>query len=469
MTWLVFAGMAAAVTVALLYPVLRPAARRRREAFDAEVFKAQLREIELDTERGTLPPEEADAAKLEIQRRLLRADQVLETGAEHMSDDKQQRQPTNLQVGARRLLVPVVIVTVLFGSFILYSQLGSPRLPDMPLDDRQEAAENLAPERVTIELAELEEKLAARLEEEPDDGDGWRLLGRTRQELGRYGEAADAYARAAEIHTEDGALWAYIGENLVFAEQGNVSARARSAFEAALKLDPEIPAARYYLGLALFQAGDFQQAYDRWLVLAQAADPEAPWLPDLQKDLNLAAESAGIEPTQVVTTTAPPGPTAQDMAAADELSDEDRAAFVASMVERLEQKLEDDPTDVDGWMRLGRAKTVLGDFAAAADAYGRAAKLQPSDLDTQLANAHAHLRTGPKGSRVPDPVLAEFGKVHALDPENFDGLWFTGLKHLQDGNQDQALEQWQRALDGLGPDDPRRALVEQQLNGIARR
>jgi cytochrome c-type biogenesis protein CcmH len=468
MPWILFAFLTVAVVATLFYPLWKPSVRPRRSAYDKEVFKAQLREVELDAERGTLPPEEAGAAKLEIERRLLRADRAQETGAEDMSDKGSEQPPAGLETWARRLVVPMVIAAVLFGSFLVYGRLGSPHMPDMPLDDRQEAA-TPNPERLADDLNSLEEKLAARLAVEPDDGDGWRLLGRARQELGRYGEAAAAYARAAEIQPQDGDLRAYEGETLVFEAEGTVTPRARAAFDAALRLDPEIPAARYYLGLAHFQAGEYREAYDRWLSLARASGPAAPWLADLQKDLNRAAKAAGIEPEQVAHEDGSVGPTAQDMVDADALSDEERTAFVAGMIERLAEKLRENPDDADGWIRLGRAKTVLGDFVAAADAFGKAAELRPDDLAAQLDNAHAGFRTVPEGLPVPDSVLTAFARVHVLDPKNFDGLWFTGLQHVHAGNRDQARVLWESARDVLASDDPRREMVAKQLKDLTGR
>jgi cytochrome c-type biogenesis protein CcmH len=468
MPWAGFVFLTAAVAATLVYALWKPSVRPRRSAYDREVLRAQLREVELDAERGALPPEEAEAAKLELERRLLRADRAQETGAEEMAENGSEQPPADLETWARRLVIPLVIAGVLFGSFLLYGRLGSPDLPDMPLDDRRAAAD-AAPERLASDLVSLEEKLAARLAVEPDDGDGWRLLGRARQELGHYGAAAAAYARAAEIQFRDGDLRAYEGENLVFEAEGTVTPRARRAFDAALQLDPEIPAARYYLGLAHFQAGEYRQAYDRWLALARASGPDAPWLTDLQKDLNRAAKAAGIEPEQVAALAGSPGPTARDMADADALSDQERNAFIAEMVERLAGKLRENPDDADGWIRLGRARTVLGDFAAAAEAYARAAALRPDDLAVQLANAHAGLRTVPEGSPPPEPVLAAFGRVHAIDPKNFDGLWFTGLQRLRAGNPDQARRLWERARDNVPADDPRRKMVVQQLENLTGR
>lgn len=375
----------------------------------------------------------------------------------------------NLETLARRLLIPLVVAGVLFGSFLLYGNLGSPRMPDMPLEQRELSAEISSPEAMVGELSTLADKLAARLVNDPNDGDGWRLLGRTAQELGRFGDAATAYARAAAIFPGEADLRAYVGENLVFEAKGTVTPRAKRAFEAALNLDPEIPAARYYMGLAHYQADEFRLAYDLWLALGRASQTGAPWLADLQKDIDRAAASAGIDAARIVPGIAAPAPSAGEFAAAQALSNQERETMIRGMVDRLANRLLNDPGDADGWMRLGKARGVLGETAAAAEAYGKAAALRPDDLDTQLASAHAGLKTVPKGKTVPKAVLKAFRRVHELAPDNFDGLWFTGLGHLQAGQADQARSLWQRAEENLSADDPRRRLVARQLKNLTGR
>ncbi|HIF11293.1 MAG TPA: c-type cytochrome biogenesis protein CcmI [Sneathiellales bacterium] len=464
MLWMSFGVLTLAAALALLFPLWRSPGRLRRGAYDIEVYKAQLREVNLDAASGALPADEADAARLEIERRLLRA------GRARDAEDILMKEPAmNYQTGARRLLIPLVIVTVLAGAYFLYDELGSPRMPDMPLAGREAASGGVTPAVLAGELSTLADNLAARLNEVPDDGDGWRLLGRTLQELARYREAATAYARAAELLPSDGDLRAYEGENLVFAAEGTVTPRALKAFEAALKIDHGIPAARYYVGLSRFQAGQYRLAYDGWVALARGSEPGAPWLPGLQKDIDDAAAALGIEAARFAQTPAAVGPSAADMAAAAELTDEERDAFVRSMVDRLAKKLEDNPSDADGWMRLGRAHSVLGDTVASANAYARAAGLRPNDLDAQLASAHANLKNVTKGIPVPPPIIAAFRRVLTLDPGNYDGLWFSGLGYLQVGQPEQTRPLWEKALAGLAANDPRRSVIAEQLRSLTSR
>ncbi len=469
MLWAGFALLTAVTAGLLLYPLWNPSRRQRRAAYDIEVYKAQLREVDAEAARGGLAADDAVAARLEIERRLLRVDNGPE--AEFQSGDglKTDGSLMNFETGARRLLIPLIIAGVLFGAFLMYGRLGSPRMPDMPLEGRELTAEEITPENVVSELTVLADKLAARMKSDPNDGDGWRLLGRTNQELGRYAAAAAAYARAAEVFPDEADLQAYEGENLVFQAEGTVTPRALRAFKAALRLDPEIPAARYYVGLAYFQAGELQQAYDRWLELGQTSAPEAPWLADLQQDIDRAASAIGITAARITPDTGIGGPKAADMAAAQALSEQERATMVRGMVDRLAERLKGTPNDADGWMRLGKARSVLGEFTAAAEAYGKAASLRPEDIEIQLSSGHASLKTVPKGTPVPEQVLEAFRRVHALDPKNFDGLWFTGLGHLQSGRKDDARRLWERARDGLPGEDPRRRLVIRQLKNLTGR
>ena len=123
-------------------------------------------------------------------------------------------------------------------------------------------------------------------------------------------------------------------------------------------------------------------AIELWLDLLRESTADAPWRPMVAQQIREAAARLGIEPLEAATVpetapesapqSAPPGPSAADVEAAGEMSAEDRAAFIRSMVARLAERLEAEPGDFQGWLRLAQAYGVLGEASQARDALSRA-------------------------------------------------------------------------------------------------
>ncbi len=394
--------MTLAVVALLVAPLLRkgdgptgPAAA----AHDVEVYRDQLNEVVADEERGLIGAGEAAAARLEIERRLLRAAERASAAA----------QPVGR--GGRTGLIVAGLIVPLVG-FGLYANLGTPGLPDQPFASRagEATAAAATDAKQSAALGELANKLAAKLAEKPDDAEGWTLLGRTYMETGRFAEGAAAYGRAAALSPVDADLKVSEGEALVYAAEGAVTPAARAAMETALKLDPHHPGALFYLGLGIYQSGDKRGAYEAWVKLGRDTPPEAPYLGQIQSRVDAVARELGITPAKFPTAPPPsapppaapvqapppvasgaPGPSAADVQAAQQMAPDDRNAMIRSMVQRLADKLAANPADVEGWTRLGRAYGVLGEAKKSAEAWGKAAALAPADpaIKAELAKARA--------------------------------------------------------------------------------
>lgn len=370
----------------LLWPWLGRRSRAvGRRAHDLAVYKAQLDEVDADLQRGVLSVAEAEAARIEIKRRLLRADQA-DAGEPEM-------RPLNTGV----VLATAVLLGLLPVAAVgIYATLGRPDV----------ATASAATQRARAETQEIESlllRLRQRLEVEPQRADGWLLLGRTLMNLNRYGEAAEAFERFARLQPDDGEAFAYLGEALVFGNDGTMVPAARTAFRRALELDPEHPSARYYMAEAKLQDGDPRGAFNDWKALLQDAPADAAWTqvvrqrlqelaPGLGERVDLPALPAApptAAPTAVVPAT--PGPSREQMEAAQSMSQEDRDAMVRSMVERLAERLKGQPDDVDGWIRLARAREVLKDLPQAREAYARALALLPAS-DVRRSEIEGRLR-----------------------------------------------------------------------------
>jgi cytochrome c-type biogenesis protein CcmH len=255
-------------------------------------------------------------------------------------------------------------------------------------------------------------QLEARLAKDPNDADGWRLLERSYTVLGQTDKAADAARHAAALGAKSGdaASSSEAAEELVTAAGGTVTPEARRLFEAALAADPGDPRARFFVGLAQAQAGQGDDALTRWLALEADSPPDAPWRDGLHANIERLATEMGLSgdalaqrrakfataspapaaaPAEATPVAGAPGPTASDVAAAAGMAPEDRSAMIKSMVQRLADRLEHEPGDVDGWLRLGRAYDVLGDKENSLDAYRRASQADPKRDDARAAYASA--------------------------------------------------------------------------------
>ncbi len=356
MTFWLIAGAMTALAVGLLLPPLlrRPAQSTPRQAYDLSVYRDQLTEVERDVQRGVLTPDQAAAARTEIERRLLAA----------AGDEPAAKRPAR-PAGKPWPLAAGLAAGLPLAALGLYILLGAPGVPGLPLAERER------PGAVAQDAVQLVERLAQQMAEAPEDPGGWRLLARAYSELGAFDEAGRALHQAIARGDESADTRAALGEALTAANGGRVVPDARRAFAAALERDPANPRARYYGGLAYAQDDRPDEALRVWQTLARESPADAPWQPFLTEQI--ARTLATLDGTSEGSNA--PGPSAEDMAAAGEMTSEQRAAFIHSMVERLATRLEAEPNDLNGWLRLTRAYTVLGEREPAAAALARASAL----------------------------------------------------------------------------------------------
>lgn len=341
--------MTLVATIATVRPLLRgkPASVAPRARHDAEVYRAQLAELEADRARGTIGAQDAATAHAEIARRLLKADEGARTTGTSKNDGR-----TAVIAG---LFVALILPAA---TFLFYDRAGSPEIGDMPLASREGET---APSDITTMVAAIERRLA----QTPDDAKGWSVVAPVYLRLGEPDKAVAAFRNVLRLAPPTAETQAGLGEALVQQANGRVTDEARQAFDAALKLDPASSAARFYLALGLSQTERFAEARDAWSALVASSPRDAPWLGLAEAALADArlklGETAPTAPTA-------PGPSAADVAAADQLGEADRRAMIEGMVSQLSARLEASPADAEGWKRLMRSYVVLdqGDKALAA-------------------------------------------------------------------------------------------------------
>ena len=363
----------ALMTAAAVFIVLWPLGRARlgtASGGDLAVYRDQMRELERDRSAGLIGSAEADAARVEISRRLLAA-----------ADAQRQAPSASLAPWRRRFIAVAALIVLPFGAVALYLALGFPGLPDQPL-----AARALGPENRSI--AALVAQVEDRLERNPQDGRGWEVIGPVYMRLGRFDDAVKARRNAVRLLGASPAREADLGEALVAAANGVVTAEAKAAFDRALALDARDPRAKFFAGLAAQQDGKDAEAAAIWHDLLAHAPGDAPWANIVRQSL-ARLENAKPQP-------AAPGPSAADVAAAADMSPQARVQMVRGMVERLAERLTRDGSDLDGWVRLVRAYLVLGEHERARGAAADARRALAGDADKlrRLDAALAQLAPG---------------------------------------------------------------------------
>jgi cytochrome c-type biogenesis protein CcmH len=460
---MLFILICVALTLLVVAAVSRPllsgtAALPARGQYDRAVYRDQLREVERDISRGVLSPDEAGAARLEIQRRLLAVDV---TGA-----------PGAIEWTRSPVLATVSGLFVVLCAGGLYWRLGAPVLPDVPFADRPAAtqtdarspSEALPPHTAMKQAAE---KLEQRLRADPSNAAGWVLYARTTSMLGDWPKAADAYRRAIDLGQKGADVYSGYGEMLVMAADGIVSPAAHDAFAAALAADASSGVARYYLALADSQAGDERKAIDAWLELAGGLPEDSPMRDEIAHRIGDAAKNGGFAPPSLpkglAAEVAQPGVATDQMDAAVAMSPEQRARMIGGMIEKLAARLQQQPNDLDGWLGLGRAYQVLGDAAKAVDAYDHAAALKPGDAGIKLQTAAALLSALKPGDAVPPRAVALLGEVAAVTPDEPEVLWYLGVVALREGRTAEARENWTKLLPSLTPGGEDEKMVREAL------
>jgi len=340
--WSIFALMTAAAIFAVLWPFGR-GAQKIGGGSDVAVYKDQLQEIDRDRAVGLIGEAEAEAARLEVSRRLLAAaDQALAvTGA-----------VTQHSFRLRRAVTVFALLILPFGAPGLYLALGSPNLPGEPALARIKTPQGR--ESMASLVAQVETHLAGN----PNDGSGWEVLAPVYMRLGRFDDAVAARKKALALNGETATREADLGEAEAAAADGVVTAEAKIAFERAIALDPHEAKARYFVGLAAEQDGRTDEAANIWRSLVAEAPPGAQWVGFVREALTRATAASS----------AAGGPSADNVAAASNMTEDQRGEMIRGMVARLAERLRDNGADVEGWLRLVRAYVVLGDRDKAKDA-----------------------------------------------------------------------------------------------------
>jgi len=401
--WIVLTAMIAIAAIFAAAPFIRRRERRRLESEKGlAVYRDQLKEVDAEVTQGALDPAQGDATRTEIKRRMLAVTPEPDAAWPPLSSAE------------RSFMALGVTAVVVLGSVILFANtadLGSssqgaapggasaaaaPAAADAAGSSVQGAGATSAPaaaeggQTPLPSVDELVQRLVTRLEKNPKDVEGWRMLGWSYFNVGKFKEAAEAYGHAVDLNPDSAEYREGQIESLVRAADGNVTPEAKAAIEETLKRHADDTRALFFKAVALDQDGDRAGAEKIWTALKDRLPPTDPWAKEVAKKLGPAtdaatagdaAATAASAPTPAPSTTATKGPTADDIRAADAMSANDRSAMIRSMVNSLADRLDKSPHDADGWTRLIRSWMVLGEADKAKAALESALKAFADDPD----------------------------------------------------------------------------------------
>ena len=350
-----FAVLAAAVVWAVTRPLMAPAPASGEPAEDNEiaVYRDQLAEIETERAEGLLGGAEAEGARIELARRLIRRAESQQLGQGAPATDKTFGKFALYAAAS----LPVVAVAV-------YLAIGSPLIPSQPYAARLDTPLEQAT------ASDLVARVEAHLRQHPEDGRGWDVLAPVYMRMGDFSQAADAFQRAIRLLGESPKRLAGFARASIMLQNGVVTEPARKAYEKLRTLEPQSIEPQVWLAIAREQDGDLKGAeaeYQR--LLPGSADP---WKGLLTARLDaVTAQLSGKPPPQpqppaaaaeapMPEPSAGAEPSADAKAAIGAMSPADRQKFIGQMVDGLAARLKQNGDDLDGWMRLVRSYVVLG-------------------------------------------------------------------------------------------------------------
>jgi cytochrome c-type biogenesis protein CcmH len=350
--WVAFALLTAAVLAWVLAPLARPAlagdAPASADAAARAVYRDQIAEIEAERTAGLIGAAEAEAARVEVSRRLLAS-----AGASDAAPRTAAAAPGATLHGRIALATGAAVPLLALGLYLAYGSPGTPAT----LAAQADAAHNQA------ELARMIARVETRLRQAPDDGKGWEVIAPVYLKLGRFADAATAYANASRLQGESVGLLEGLAEASILARDGVVTEEARAAYEKILKLEPGRAEPRFWLAMGKEQDGRLAEALADYTALAKEATPGAAYRPALDgriKEVSARMSGAVAATPNAAPLGTRPGPSAADMEAAAKLTPEQRKTMIAGMVDGLAQRLKSNGKDLPGWLRLVNAYAVLG-------------------------------------------------------------------------------------------------------------
>ena len=434
--WAVMTVMCSIAAVLVSVPLIRRYEHRKDLAgAGTGIFADQLKELERDRNLGLIDSNDADLARTEIERRLITA-------------VKNVTEPRPISPVWRTAALASATGLVVLGSINIYALRGRPDLvqspPAVPTAESAQAPAQIQQDNTAVptagaaatgEVGTMIAKLAKRLEENPGDAEGWRMLGWSYFNTRRFEDFATAFAKAVALEPANLDYKSAYAEALVQAAQGIVVPKAQEIFTEVLKADPKEERARFYNALATEQAGDLPLALDRWIALLADAPGNAGWVPDVKQRIADLGQKTKRNVSGVLAST----PVLPNLSQGG-VAEADQQAMVDSMIGKLAARLDANPRDRDGWAMMIRSLKVKGDVEGAKSSLGKALAIFADDPETAAQLAGMGRSLGISGdangaSALPSaPALSQeaIASVKALPAEDQQAMIKAMVQRLDD-------------------------------------
>jgi len=274
--WVIAVLLAAGALAFVLPPLLgrrRKATGATQDATNVAVYRDQLRELEADVAGGTLARDQFDEARRELEARLLDDVRDSATGARAAT-------PGRMAAVTAGIAIPLVAI-------LLYLAVGTPNalLPQPAGGDGHGITRQ--------QIEGMVDRLSARLAENPDDATGWAMLGRTNAVLGRFPEAASAYANAVKRSPPDAQLLADYADALAMAQGRRLEGEPERVIAQALKVDPKNVKALALAGTVAFEKKDFKGAIALWQRILEVVPPDSDMAGSIRDSIADAEQLSG--------------------------------------------------------------------------------------------------------------------------------------------------------------------------------
>jgi cytochrome c-type biogenesis protein CcmH len=255
----IFAVLLIVVVSAFVLPPLwlglRSTSKADRKEANLAIFRDQLAELSREKAEGSLAEADFEQARGELQRRLL----------EEVEPDAVDGAAPAMHGPSRKMAIAILVLLPILG-LLGYGILGNPKA----LDPTQTAApQQMTPEKID----EMVASLAAKMQANPDNMQGWLMLARSYKSLGRYDEAVQAYAKAEQTIGDDPDQLASYAETIAMANGKGVTDKALKLVERALKVDPKHGHSLFLAGAAAMEAGDNKKGIAYWEPLLEQVEP----------------------------------------------------------------------------------------------------------------------------------------------------------------------------------------------------
>jgi cytochrome c-type biogenesis protein CcmH len=267
--WVICAAFILFALAFILPPILSRSDESERESEDERrnaniaVYRDQLAELEGDLRNGIIAQEQYAQDREEIERRLLDDTSTIKT------------KPKAVSASARSTAYAIAIALPV-AAIVFYLNVGNPKaITNEAAPTRPPRATGSAPAERTQEQIEANvAALAKRLQENPNDAQGWTMLARSYTSMERFGEAAGAYAKATQLSPKDADLWAAYAVVTAMASGRSLKGRPTELIEKALQVDPENVSALQLAGSAAFEVKDYKKAVSYWERVLKQAPPD---------------------------------------------------------------------------------------------------------------------------------------------------------------------------------------------------